>query len=64
MNKYNKIRNLTVRIEPKLLDKLHYVSNCEGHSANSQVLYLIRGCIKECEEKYGDIDFNFNENIK
>lgn len=39
MNKYNKIGNLTVRIEPKLLDKLHYVSDCEGRSANSQVLY-------------------------
>ncbi len=58
MNKYKKTRNLTLRIEPKLLDELHYVSNYEGRSANSQILYLIRRCIREYEERNGAIDFN------
>lgn len=58
MNKYKKTRNLTLRIEPKLLDELHYVSNYEGRSANSQILYLIRRCIREYKEQNGAIDFN------
>ena len=60
-NKYNKIRNLTIRIEAGLLDKLHYAADYDGRSANSQVLYLIRKYIKEHEKENGVIDFNVKE---
>lgn len=56
--KYKKIRNLTVRIDDEMLDKLHIISDYEGRSANSQVLILIRNLIGEYESKYGDINCN------
>lgn len=58
MNKYNKIKNLTVRIEANLLNKLHYAANYDGRSVNSQILYLIRKYIKKHEKENGVIDFN------
>ena len=39
------IRNLSIRIEDEMLDKLHVVADYEGRSANSQILILIRNAI-------------------
>lgn len=50
------VRNLTIRIDDKLLDKLHVVADYEGRSANSQVLILIRNCVKEYEKANGEIE--------
>ncbi len=50
------IKSLSIRIEDKLLDKLHFVADYEGRSANSQILILIRDCIKQFEEEHGAID--------
>ncbi len=52
------IRSLTIRIDDKLLDKLHVVADYEGRSANSQVLILIRDCIREYEKENGEIVTN------
>ena len=52
-NKNNK--HLGIEIPPELHNKLHYISKYEGRSANGQILYLIRKCIKEFEEKEGEI---------
>ena len=52
------IRSLTIRIEDKLLDKLHVIADYEGRSANSQVLILIRDCIREYEKENGEIVTN------
>ena len=41
------IKSLTIRIDDTLLDKLHVVADYEGRSANSQVLILIRNCVRE-----------------
>lgn len=49
------IKHLTIRIDDKVLDKLHVVADYEGRSANSQVLILIRDCIEKYEEKHGPI---------
>ena len=49
------IKNLSIRIEDAMLNKLHVVSDYEGRSANSQILILIRKCIEEYEEKHGKI---------
>ncbi|MBE6558756.1 MAG: Arc family DNA-binding protein [Ruminococcaceae bacterium] len=51
----NELRHLTVRIDDKTLDKLHYVADYEGRSANSQILILIRDCIEAYEAKHGEI---------
>ena len=52
------IRNLTVRIDGEMLDKLHIISNYEGRSANSQILILVRDLIKKYEAECGEIFFN------
>ena len=52
-NKDNK--HLGIEVDPELHFKLHYISKYEGRSANGQILYLIRQCIKEFEEKNGEI---------
>lgn len=48
-------KSLTIRIDDNLLDKLHVVADYEGRSANSQVLILIRNCVKEYEKENGEI---------
>lgn len=48
-NKSNK--HLGLEIDPVLHYKLHYISKYEGRSANGQILYLLRQCIKDFEEK-------------
>ena len=52
-NKNNK--HLGIEVEPELHGKLHYIAKYEGRSANGQILYLIRHCIREFEEKHGEI---------
>ena len=49
------IKSLSIRIDEEMLDKLHYIADYEGRSANSQVLILIRDCIEKYEEKHGPI---------
>ena len=50
------IRSLTIRIDDSMLDKLHVIADYEGRSANSQVLILIRDCIKKYEAEHGEIE--------
>ena len=56
-NKSNK--HLGIEIDPelhyKLHYKLHYIAKYEGRSANGQILYLIRKCIREFEKTDGEI---------
>ena len=52
-NKNNK--HLGIEIDPETHYKLHYIAKYEGRSANGQILYLIRKCIKEFEKTDGEI---------
>lgn len=49
------IKSISVRIDEKMLDKLHYVADYEARSANAQILILIRDCIEQYEAKHGEI---------
>lgn len=49
------IKSLSIRIDEKMLDKLHVVADYEARSANGQILILIRDCIEQYEEKHGEI---------
>lgn len=49
------IKSVSIRIEEEMLEKLHYVADYEGRSANSQILVLIRDCIQGFEESHGAI---------
>lgn len=51
------IKSVSIRIDNAMLDKLHYVADYEGRSANAQVLVLIRDCIEAFEAKHGSIVF-------
>ena len=57
-NKANK--HLGIEVEPELHRKLHYIAKYEGRSGNGQILYLIRQCIRDFEEKHGEIPMNDN----
>lgn len=50
------VRSFSIRIEDEMLDKLSYVANYEGRSANSHVLVLIRENIRAFEEANGKIE--------
>ena len=49
------IKSYGVRIDSELLEKLHFVSSYEDRSANSQVLHLIRTCVRDFEKEHGEI---------
>jgi hypothetical protein len=50
------IKSLSIRIDEKMLNKLHVVADYEGRSANSEILVLIREAIEKYEEKHGVIN--------
>lgn len=52
-NKNNK--HLGIEVDPELHHKIRYIARYEGRSINGQVLYLIRQCIKEFEQREGEI---------
>ena len=54
-NKNNK--HLGIEVDPELHHKLHYIAVYEGRSGNSQILYLIRQCIREFEKEHGEIEY-------
>ena len=51
-------KSLSIRIDQDLLNKLHVVADYEGRSANSQVLILIRDCVRQYEAVHGEIGKN------
>lgn len=48
-------------MDQELHDKLHYIAKYEGRSGNGQIIYLIRQCIREFEEKQGEILYKKTE---
>ena len=60
------IKNVSIRIEQEMLEKLSYVADYQGRSVNSHVLALIREDIAQHEAKHGKIEGNIKpaENIK
>ena len=58
-NKNNK--HLGIEIDPELHAKLHYIAKYEGRSANGQILFLLRQCIRDFEEDNGTIEWEKQE---
>ena len=52
------IKSLSIRIDEKMLDKLHIIADYEGRSANCQILILIRDSIQKFEKEHGAIREN------
>ena len=55
------IKSLSIRIDDKMLNKLHVVADYEGRSANSEILILIREAIEKYEEKHGEIKLDLKK---
>lgn len=54
------IKSLSIRIDEELLNKLHFIADYEGRSANSQILILIRDAVEKYEEKLGKFETTKN----
>ena len=50
------VKSLSIRIDEKMLNKIHVVADYEGRSANSQILILVRDCIEKFEKEHGEIN--------
>lgn len=49
------VKSVSIRIDEKMLNKLHVVADYDGRSVNSEVLILIRQAIEAYEAKHGEI---------
>lgn len=60
------MKSVSIRFEEEMLEKIGYVAEYEGRSVNSQVLVLVRECIKRFEQEHGRIEGNVqpDENVK
>lgn len=50
------MKRFSIRIEEKLLNKLHIVADDQGRSVNNQILILIRRCVEQYEKEHGKIE--------
>ena len=50
------IKSVSIRIEEEMLEKLGFVADYEGRSANSHILVLIRESIQAFEKEHGKIE--------
>ena len=49
------VKSVSIRIEEEMLEKLGYVADYEGRSANSHILVLVRDSINQFEAEHGPI---------
>ena len=50
------MKQISVRMDNELLDKLHVIADYEGRSASAQVVYMVRKLIEEFEKEHGKIE--------
>lgn len=50
-----KIKHIGLRVEPEIHQKIRYIAKYEGRTINGQTLYLVLSCIREFENKHGEI---------
>ena len=60
------MKSVSIRIEDEMLEKIGYVADYEGRSVNSQILVLVRNCIRAFEQEHGAIEGSVrpDENVK
>ena len=54
------LKNVSIRIEEEMLQKLNCIANYEGRSLNSQIFILIRNSIETFENDNGNIKDSIN----
>ena len=50
-----KQKHISIRIDETVLKKFHHVADYDDRSASGQIMYLINKCIRDFEEKHGEI---------
>ena len=50
------MKSVSIRFEEEMLEKIGYVAEYEGRSVNSQVLVLVRECIKRFEQEHEKLE--------
>ncbi len=50
-----KQKHISIRIDADILEKFHYVAKYDDRSASGQIMFLINNCIRNFEEKHGQI---------
>ena len=60
------MKSVSIRFEDEMLTKIGYIADYEGRSVNSQVLVLVRECIRRFEQEHGLIEGSVHpaENVK
>lgn len=60
------MKSVSIRFEDEMLTKIGYIADYEGRSVNSQVLVLVRECIRRFEQEHGLIEGSVRpaENVK
>jgi len=53
-----KQKHISIRIDEAILRKFHHVAKYDGRSASGQVMYFINKCIRDFEEKHGEINLS------
>lgn len=51
-----KNKHISIRIDEDILQKFHYVAKYEDRSASGRIMSLINKCIRDFEEKHGEIE--------
>lgn len=51
------MKAISIRMNDDMLDKLHYIADYEGRSANGQIVHMVRKLIEEFEKEHGEIAF-------
>jgi len=54
----SELPQFTVRMNPLLLKKLHYVAGYNARSANKEAVYLIKEHIERFEKEHGPIELD------
>ena len=49
------VKNIGLRVDPEIHQKLKYIAKYEGRTINGQAHYLILSCIREFEKEHGHI---------
>lgn len=51
-----KPKDFSLRVEPELLKKVHYIASYNDRSVNRELLRLIRAYVSDFEKEHGEIE--------
>jgi predicted HicB family RNase H-like nuclease len=52
----NKLKDYSLRLDPELLRKFHFIAKYEGRSVNKELIQMIKKRIESFEKEHGTIE--------